>query len=434
MNKNKITIRQGSLEFVREPLTAPFGFKGRHLDELWQVVVSLTSDNAKAYYPGVQSVLWSDAEVFAGNPPASSNAMMMLVTNRALKILEGVSYYSPMELTTYLKQNLTDYANNICGKAVAETFVKNALVGVDYALWALYAKENNIDSFDGIIPDIAIPALSHRHKKLAHIPLISYAVTQEQIKDILDKGNFLLKIKIGHSSGKASTLEEDMRDMVEWDKNRLSQIHEIAKNYHTEYTDTGKVLYYLDANGRYDSKDRLTQLLDYAQGINALDQIVLLEEPFDQSAEIDVGDLPVAITADESAHGVEDVQKRISMGYKAIALKPIAKTMSVSFEMAAVAQEYGVGCLCADLTVNPLLAELNKQFSARIASLPGMKVGCVEINGDQNYQNWDYLKTLLPQGVEYSEGSDGVFELDGYFYKDSGLLFNENGYSKYFNK
>ena len=31
-----IVIRDASAEFIREPLLAPFGFKGNHVDELWQ--------------------------------------------------------------------------------------------------------------------------------------------------------------------------------------------------------------------------------------------------------------------------------------------------------------------------------------------------------------------------------------------------------------
>ena len=34
-----IVIRDASAEFIREPLLAPFGFKGNHVDELWQSVV-----------------------------------------------------------------------------------------------------------------------------------------------------------------------------------------------------------------------------------------------------------------------------------------------------------------------------------------------------------------------------------------------------------
>ena len=71
-------------------------------------------------------------------------------------------------------------------------------------------------------------------------------------------------------------------EMLNWDKNRFKDIHEIAKNYTTKYTHSGKILYYLDANGRYDTLDRLQSFVDYAKEIGALDQIVLLEEPFEE--------------------------------------------------------------------------------------------------------------------------------------------------------
>ncbi|MBO7157883.1 MAG: L-alanine-DL-glutamate epimerase, partial [Clostridia bacterium] len=148
----RINVRKGDLEFVREPLRAPFGFKGRYLTELWQTVAKVESDNFTAVCPCVESVLWSDAAVFGDNPPAVSSAMMMMVTGRALKLLEGSSFVTPEEAIGGILPELVSYAASVCGRPVAETFVLNSLVGVDFALWMLYAKENGITSFDGLIP------------------------------------------------------------------------------------------------------------------------------------------------------------------------------------------------------------------------------------------------------------------------------------------
>lgn len=105
-----------------------------------------------------------------------------------------------------------------------------------------------------------------------------------------------------------------MASMAAWDCARLEQIHAVAKDYRTSCTDDGRVLYYLDANGRYDCKDRLRLLLAHAERIGALDRIALLEEPFAPGDETDVSDLPVTINADESAHGVDDVKRRLGAG------------------------------------------------------------------------------------------------------------------------
>ena len=53
-----IRIRNTDIRFVREPLLAPFGFKGKYLTELWQTVVKIESDNFAAAAPGTISVLW----------------------------------------------------------------------------------------------------------------------------------------------------------------------------------------------------------------------------------------------------------------------------------------------------------------------------------------------------------------------------------------
>ena len=108
----------------------------------------------------------------------------------------------------------------------------------------------------------------------------------------------MLKIKIGSDPER----DGDANKMLSWDKSRLSLIHELADRYSTEHTDSGKIAYYLDANGRYPDKDTLLRLLDHADKIGALDRIALLEEPFDESNEVDVHDIPLRIAADESAH------------------------------------------------------------------------------------------------------------------------------------
>jgi hypothetical protein len=63
-----------------------------------------------------------------------------------------------------------------------------------------------------------------------------------------------------------------------------------------------------------------------------------------------------------------------------------------------------------------------------------MKVGCVEINGDQNYSRWEELKTLLPERLRFAPLQNGVFSLSDAFFTDSGKLFEENGYHNCFAK
>jgi L-alanine-DL-glutamate epimerase-like enolase superfamily enzyme len=123
------------------------------------------------------------------------------------------------------------------------------------------------------------------------------------------------------------------------------------------YTKNGKLPYYFDANGRYESKKTLLKLIDHTYKIGAFDQIAIIEEPFPEELEIDVSNIPVRLAADESAHTVEDAIKRIEMGYKAMDLKAIAKTLSMTIKITKAALERDVPCFCADLTVNPVLVE-----------------------------------------------------------------------------
>ena len=168
-------IIKTNLNFIREKLTAPFGFKGNYLNELWQTVVLLSDGENTAVCPAVQSVLWADANVFAWAPPAATNAMMLSVTSKALKLLEGLEFSSPPEAIELITPKLSAYAKELCSFKVMPTFVLNALVAVDLALWMLYAKQIGAKHFDDIIPKTS--AFTTKSDALVKIPLISYNVS-----------------------------------------------------------------------------------------------------------------------------------------------------------------------------------------------------------------------------------------------------------------
>ena len=411
-------ITNTSLNFIREPLLAPFGFKGGHLDELWQILVKVEDGDQFGVGVGVQSVLWSDAEIFASHSQCGGNTLMFLITEFALQMIRGKSFETPFDVLDYVREDAIAYAKKITGRQdLRETFVMNALVALDNAMWQLYAKENKSEDFVALVPQEYRAALSYRHEKLCNIPLITYGLLKE--------GFFLLKIKIGSDPDG----DNDLDKMLAWDKARLSQIHKIASEYKTEFTDSGKIAYYIDANGRYDTIERMQDFLDHAKNIGALEQIVLLEEPFAEQNKIDVSSLPCRIAADESAHSVKDVEERIALGYTAIALKPIAKTMSESLRILNEATKKNVVCFCADLTVNPLMVEINKNVASRIAPIPGIKIGAVESNGAQNYTNWEKLYSYHPMGSEsFAAPKDGVYNLNDKFFETAGGIYRDSEY------
>lgn len=413
-----ITVSRVSSDFEREPLIRPFGFKGGYQTEIWQSAALLESASGRR---GIglctQGVLWSDAHVFAAHSESGGSALMYAVTERALQQLKGQTFAHPVELLEAIRHDVYAYAKRITEHAgLRETFALNALVGVDNAAWLLYAAENGITRFDDLIPAAYRPALAHRHEKIASIPLMAYAVPIEELKAAVDQGYFFMKIKIGQPGSQAEMLEKD--------KARISAIHAAIGQARTPYTASGKLPYYFDANGRYESKETLLRLIEHTQAIGAFEQIALIEEPFPEELEIDIHDLPVRIAADESAHTDQDALKRIEMGYKAIALKPIAKTFSMSLKIAQLAHERGVPCFCADLTVNPILVEWNKNVAARLAPFPGLGLGLVETNGHQNYRNWETMRSYHPApAAPWARTVRGVFKLGDEFYARSGGIF-----------
>jgi L-alanine-DL-glutamate epimerase-like enolase superfamily enzyme len=416
----KIKIAGVSANFEREPLIRPFGFKGGYMTEIWQSVAWMKSENEN-HSIGLcsQSVLWSDASVFATHSESGGNALMYAMTERAMQIIKGQSFTSPVDLLDQLYPEIYEYGKKVTANpALRKTFALNALVAVDNAAWLLFAKENNIKTFDDLIPSAYKPALSQRHGKAAGIPLMAYSIPIEEIKAATDQGYFFMKIKIGQPG----TQEE----MLEKDKARLSAIHKAIGDVRTSYTKSGKLPYYFDANGRYESKETLKKLIDHAKKIGAFDQIAIIEEPFPEEYEVDVRDIPVRLAADESAHTVEDALKRIDMGYRAVALKAIAKTLSMTMKIAQAAYEKNIPCFCADLTVNPILVDWNKNVAARLASFPGLgELGLVESNGHQNYRNWETMKSYHPRrNGKWVDVKNGVYELDDEFYASGGGIFD----------
>ena len=415
-----ITIAEVNSNFEREPLIRPFGFKGGYMKEIWQSISFLKSSSGN-HGIGLcsQSVLWSDAQVFANHSESGGNALMFAITERALQIMKGQSFNTPVDLLDKVLPEVYAYGQKITANPkLRKTFALNAMVGTDNAAWLLYAQENGFTTFDQMIPKVYQPALSNHHRQAAAIPMMAYSIPISEIQGAVEQGYFIMKIKIGQPG----TQEE----MLEKDKARLTSIHQAIGNVKTSHTKDGKLPYYFDANGRYEKKETLLKLLDHARKIGAFDQIAIIEEPFAEELEFDVTDIPVRLAADESAHTDEDAIKRIAMGYKAIALKAIAKTLSMTMKIAQVAFERNIPCFCADLTVNPILVDWNKNVAARLNSFPGLgSLGLVESNGHQNYKNWDTMMGYHPRKEgAWVKATNGVYELNDEFYKTNGGIFD----------
>ena len=426
-----ITIAKTSCAFEREPMVRPFGFKGGYLTEEWIVSAYVASTSGKhGIGLGTQSCLWSDAKVFASNSECGGNAIMFSMTQYALKLLVGRTFTSPVELNDWLWPQVWEYGKKVSANpALRATYALNALVAVDNAVWVLFAKENGLTSFDEMIPDAYRPALSEHHAKCASIPLFSYKVPVAEIKEAVDSGYFFMKIKIGQPGTQDEMLAKDMA--------RVSEIHAVLKDCRTPYTKTGRLPYYFDANGRYEKKETFLRFVDHLKKIGAYDQVAIVEEPFDEYADIDVNDIPLRLAADESAHTVKDALERIRMGYRAMALKPIAKTMSMSMKIAQAACERDIPCFCADLTVCPVMVEWNKSVAARLPAFPGIgDLGLVETNGHMNFRNWETMrKDLAYEKAHWTRTEKGVFECDAdYYAKSGGILEEMPRYEKMYEK
>lgn len=409
--------------FEREKLIRPFGFKGGFLTELWQVASKMHSDSGISRIGlGTQSVLYGDADLFSRHSESDGNAMMFDLVNKSLEHVNNTPFRTPVELLDKILPAVIQNGKSITGKQDLNTnFVFNALVGVDNAAWLTYAAENKFSSFEAMIPQQYKMALSHRNKKIAIMYQIPYGMPMEDLKNAVKQGYFVFKIKTG-APGTQS-------EMIQADIDRLSLIHQTLKDFRTEQTENGKLIYTMDANARYEKKETLLKYLDHARKIGAFDQILLIEEPLNEKNEESVADIDIRIGADESVHDEQSAIDRLDLGYKVMVLKGIAKTLSMSVKIAKLAAERNVPCMCADLTVNPILIDWNKNLAAHLTPFPVINMGMMETNGDMNYLNWKNMVNYHPAAqAPWTIPKNGVFELDSDFYKRSGGIFEQSNH------
>ncbi len=424
MVNKPLQIAQVNSNFNREPLARPFGFKGGAITNVWQIVSKLVgADGESCIGLGTQGVLWSDSRVSINHSENGGNALMYAMTERALQMIKGQQFESPVHMLEEILDEVLDYGKKVTSQPdLRKTFALNSLVSVDNAAWLLYAKENNIDQFDAMVPEEYSQGLSARHAQVASIPALGYGTDIKEIKRLADDGFFIMKIKIGAPG--------DQQMMLEKDKAFLKAIHESIGHYETPHTPSGKIPYYFDANGRYERQETLKRFLDYAEEIGALAQIAVVEEPFGEHNHESVDELTARgpmVAADESAHTDQDTIDRIEQGYNCIALKCIAKTLSMTMKMAQAAYERNVPCFCADLTVNPILVDWNKSVAARLPAFPNLNIGLQETNGWQNYKHWDQMLERHPmKDAPWIKSKNGVYETGSKFMEKSGAIFQES--------
>ena len=283
---------------------------------------------------------------------------MLSVTDRALQMVVGETFTTPVELIDRILPELHQFACRVTGLPnLRRTFALNALVPVDNAAWLLYAEENGIRSFDEMIPDEYRPGLSYRQKSIAVLPSVTYGLPIEDVVRATQDGYFVIKVKLGSP---AATQAE----MLEKDIARLTAIHQALAGARTTQTSDGKIRYDLDPNQRYEKKEMLLRLLDAAKKIGALEQVAFLEEPFADENDADLHDVPRPDRGGRERDAVGDATRRVQQGYAGFALKGIAKTLSETLKIAKLAHEQRLVCMAADLTVNPVLVDWNKNVAA----------------------------------------------------------------------
>ena len=274
-------ITSADLDIQREPFARPFAFKGSAFHEKWNLIVRLRDEaGTEAYGIGGLAVLWSDAQVFSTHTEMGGNALMVGTLERALQACLGFDWERPQDLLSAVRGVALDFAQVATrrGNDLQPTFVLNALVALDNAAWVLWARRHGTAQFDQWVPDSARSALGQRQPRVALTPAVGYNMPDTQILQLLDDGAAVLKVKIGAPGNES--------EMVSGDCQSLRRLEPLIREARTPLTESGRVLLYLDANGRYQSKAALCQLLKEADRLHLLDRIAVLEEPFAAPASV----------------------------------------------------------------------------------------------------------------------------------------------------
>lgn len=430
LGREEKTIRvvSASANFERESLLRPFGFKGGYMTEMWQTASRLVSERGSSTIGlCTQNVLYDDADVFASHTEAGGNTLLFALTDKALQRVKATPFTTPVDLIETILPGVYADGQTLTGKKdLNKIFALNALISVDNAAWLLYAAENGHTTFDAMIPPAYRQALSYRNRQVAIIYLASYDLPLDELKKAVQSSYFVIKIKIGQPGTQEEMLRKDIA--------RLTELHNAIKDLRTTQTPNGKIVYTLDANTRYEKKETFMRLVDAAKRIGAFEQILFVEEPFTESNNENVSDIGLRIAADESAHDERGALRRFEQGYTALALKGIAKTLSLSMKMARLAHQRNIPCLCADLTVNPILIDWHKNLAARLAPFPGLNMGLMETNGDLNYRDWQRMVSYHPRaGARWTKVVNGTFVLGDDFWRESGGIFeNSKHYQRMF--
>ena len=71
-----------------------------------------------------------------------------------------------------------------------------------------------------------------------------------------------------------------------------------------------------------------------------------------------------------------------------------------------------------------MLVEWNKNVAARLAPFAGMAGGLLEVNGHQQYSQWEKMRQHHPcAGASWTKVEGGVMVLNKDFYQRSGGIF-----------
>ncbi|MEK6808866.1 MAG: enolase C-terminal domain-like protein, partial [Nanoarchaeota archaeon] len=259
-----------------------------------------------------------------------------------------------------------------------------AISPIDNAIWEAFADMQGISVFE---------CLHRNYSKFLNPPR-----NEIRVLHTVGGGDIIYnsEVKESYKDGVPQTLEAwikeeglsafkiKLKGNPDADSDRIERIYALAN----DIPDLRYFRYSLDANESYDIT-RLKKLMDWLSKKPFFGALLFVEQPLSRYSKEQIPEsikeYGKPIVADESLVRVDDVYSVYNLGYTGIALKPIARGYSVTFQQIPIASNLGMYLTVQDLTSNNEALRIHLDFARRI----GSSEDCVEANARQYVSTQD---------------------------------------------
>jgi len=381
------TVKNCVIRTGRYPFIKPFVLSGGTITSFLQLFCEIeTTDGVLGLGHSGISPVWSDKrpDVSFDDKERQSVELAGFVAGR----LAGRSFENPFEAFDFMKAAADEFSAAI-GLPRLSRYV--CLSPIDMAVWDAYARfrdQNVFECIAGEFPELGRFFGAPRDLEVAHTIGVGEDPAVE-LKFAVKHGIRWFKLKL------KGNIEDDIRAI---------------KKFFSVFSGISPQVI-LDGNEGYSAND-LESLVSALSKEEFFTSVEYIEQPVSRSGgeSVMVAGDTVPVFADEMVCDCGDLMVARRLGYRGIALKPTAKTLSETVRMLPLIEEIGFKVSIADLTnAAPLAYLFHCAFASRIEN----RVEGVEINSPKFIDN-DLQKRRVKERYRFLfEAAGGKIRMNG---------------------